>query len=77
MERQIATVAQDGHIVLPHELSTALQLKPGSEWEVSVTDSNIVLHPLLPAALRELRGMFKPGPSLEDDLMELRRNEKW
>jgi AbrB family looped-hinge helix DNA binding protein len=85
MERQIATVNADGQFVLPPEVQEALHLKPGSSWEVSVDDSRVILNPVaqpkpeavLPASLLALRGMFAGGPSLEDDLLEWRRSEKW
>ncbi len=77
MERQIITVDSEGQLILSAEVSAALGLEPGSAWEISVEEKKILLHPALPDPVVALRGMFKPGPSLEDDLMEWRRSEKW
>ncbi len=85
MERQIATVGADGQFVLPPDVKEALHLEPGSSWEVTIEDSRVILHPvpaakpedILPASLLALRGMFAGGPSLEDDLLELRRSDQW
>jgi AbrB family looped-hinge helix DNA binding protein len=85
MERQIATVGADGQFVLPPDIKEALHLEPGSSWEVTIEDSRVILHPvpaakpedILPASLLALRGMFAGGPSLEDDLLALRRSNQW
>jgi bifunctional DNA-binding transcriptional regulator/antitoxin component of YhaV-PrlF toxin-antitoxin module len=85
MERPIATVSVDGQFVLPPNVQSELRLEPGSIWEVSVDDSSVILHPVsdgkpeatLPESLLALRGMFADGASLEDDLMEWRRSDKW
>jgi bifunctional DNA-binding transcriptional regulator/antitoxin component of YhaV-PrlF toxin-antitoxin module len=85
MERRIATVDADGQFFLPPDLRAALHLEPGSSWEVSVDDSRVILNPVveaqpeavLPASVIALRGMFAGGPSLEDDLLEWRRSDKW
>jgi bifunctional DNA-binding transcriptional regulator/antitoxin component of YhaV-PrlF toxin-antitoxin module len=85
MERQIVTVGADGQFVLPPDVQQALHLEPGSSWEVSIDESRVILNPLpdvkplaaLPASVIALRGMFAGGPSLEDDLLELRRSDKW
>jgi AbrB family looped-hinge helix DNA binding protein len=85
MERQVATVGADGQLVLPADLRAALHLEPGSSWEISIDDSCVILNPVvatkpeavLTASVIALRGMFAGGPSLEDDLLEWRRSDKW
>jgi bifunctional DNA-binding transcriptional regulator/antitoxin component of YhaV-PrlF toxin-antitoxin module len=85
MERQIATVGVDGQFVLPPDVKAALHLEPGSSWEVCIDESRVILNPLpevkpntvLPASVIALRGLFAGGPSLEDDLLALRRSDTW
>jgi bifunctional DNA-binding transcriptional regulator/antitoxin component of YhaV-PrlF toxin-antitoxin module len=77
MERQIITVNQDKQFVLPGEVQTALELEPGSQWEVSVKDRQLVLQPALPDRIAAARGMFGPGSNLEDDLKEWRASNEW
>jgi AbrB family looped-hinge helix DNA binding protein len=82
MERQIAIVGADGQFALPARMQKALGIHPGSQLELTLEDSHIVLQPVppanaiasLPQELLALRGMFSPGTSLEDELKEWRRN---
>jgi AbrB family looped-hinge helix DNA binding protein len=85
MERQIVTVGIDGQVVLPSEVQAALHLGPGSSVEVSIDDCRVILNPLplegtaaeLPPSVVDLRGIFSGSPSLEDDLLALRRSDQW
>ena len=77
MERQIVTVNQDKQFVLPDEVLSALEVQPGSQWEVCIKDRQLVLQPALPDRIAAVRGMFGPGSNLEDDLNEWRSSKEW
>jgi AbrB family looped-hinge helix DNA binding protein len=77
MERQIATLGTDGQFVLPAEAQVALGLHPGSQLEVVVSNRQILLRPLIEERIDAVRGMFGPGSSLEDDLIEWRASDGW
>jgi AbrB family looped-hinge helix DNA binding protein len=77
MERRIVTVDAHGQFVLPPEVQAALGLRDGSQLEVSVAQRQIVLRPVIEDRIAAARGMFGPGPSLEDDLIEWRASDGW
>jgi AbrB family looped-hinge helix DNA binding protein len=77
MERHIATVNADGQLALPPEVQAALGLHDGSQLEISLAHREIVLRPVIEDRIAAVRGMFKPGPSLEDDLIEWRASDGW
>jgi AbrB family looped-hinge helix DNA binding protein len=86
MERQIATVDNNGQLLLPAEVQSALGIPPGSEVEILVQDQEIRLlvqgKRRLPEAdanriINELRGIFAGEPSLEDEYFRDRDKDKW
>ncbi len=77
MERQIVTVGADGQFVLSPEVQAALGLHSGSQLEVSIAERQIVLRPIIEDRIAAVRGMFGPGSSLEDDLIEWRASDGW
>jgi bifunctional DNA-binding transcriptional regulator/antitoxin component of YhaV-PrlF toxin-antitoxin module len=84
MERTLAKVDNDGQLILPPQVQSALGLSSGTEVEVVLHDRYIELReprkPLsaeeLERSLSELQGLFANGPSLEDDLYAMRREEE-
>jgi bifunctional DNA-binding transcriptional regulator/antitoxin component of YhaV-PrlF toxin-antitoxin module len=77
MERQIAKIANDGSLLLPAEMKSALGLHPGSELEVTLDAHHLTLEPLAVDPIDELCGFFGSGPALEDDLKDWRSSDKW
>lgn len=84
MERTLARVNEDGQLVLPARVQNALGLPSGTEVEIVLHDRYIELRePRKPltdeefeAELAALRGICAGGPSLEDDLYQMRRDEE-
>jgi AbrB family looped-hinge helix DNA binding protein len=69
----IAVLAEDGKIIIPHELREDAQLKPGDTLDVQLYNATLVLRKRQPltreqcAALLE-RSRSQPKPTTEDDL---------
>jgi AbrB family looped-hinge helix DNA binding protein len=84
MERTVATVSENGQLVLPAQVLDALELPPGTEVEILLHDRQLELKrprkrmspEELEKSLEELHGIFAGGPSLEDDLYQMRREEE-
>jgi hypothetical protein len=83
MERVIATINDNGELTLLAEVSAAFGFGAGSEVEIVFDGSSIGLHkrgPRLLAeelnrAFSEMQALLAGGPSLEDELYKMRREE--
>lgn len=71
----IATVSSKGWIVIPKEIRDRLGLKPGDKVQV-IDYGAIYIVPALKDPAKEMRGMFKNGPSLTAGLLQDRRVER-
>ena len=70
------TVDSDGHVSIPPEVLKSLGISPGSRLIMRVEEGSLVIQS--PAKLlASLRGSLAGGPSLEDELYESRRTDKW
>jgi len=84
MERVIATISDNGELILPAAIPAALGLEAGTEVEVVLNHNIIELKkrrvPLsveeFNLRLREMQKTFAGGPSLEDELYKMRREEE-
>jgi AbrB family looped-hinge helix DNA binding protein len=70
-----STISAKGWIVIPSELRKKYGLRPGDRVHVREEDGRIVLVPALKDPIRELRGMFKGGPSMTAELVAEHRRE--
>jgi hypothetical protein len=75
MGTMIATLDSEQTLSLPPEATSALGLRPGSRFAVTLKDGAILLQPLLADSLDQLRGIFSSNPRLEDDRIPTRREE--
>jgi AbrB family looped-hinge helix DNA binding protein len=83
MERTVATVSENGQLVLPAQVLDALELPPGTEVEILLHDRQLELKrprkrmspEELKKSIESLQSLFAGGPSLEDALYEMRREE--
>jgi len=84
MERTLAKVDEQGQLVLPAQVQSALGIPSGTEVEIVLHDRYIELRqerePIseaeLEASLDALQALCAGGPSLEDDLYAMRREEE-
>jgi AbrB family looped-hinge helix DNA binding protein len=84
MERTLAKVSEDGQLVLPAHVQSALGIPSGAEVEIVLHDRYIELRQERPtisdeefeASLHALQALCAGGPSLEDDLFAMRREEE-
>jgi bifunctional DNA-binding transcriptional regulator/antitoxin component of YhaV-PrlF toxin-antitoxin module len=84
MEPARAKVADDGRLVLPAQVQSALGIPSGAEVEIVLHDRYIELRQQRPAmsdeefeaSLTALQALCAGGPSLEDDLYAMRREEE-
>jgi len=69
------TVSAKGWIVIPKEIREKYGIKPGDKLQV-IDFGGIYMIPAIKDPAKEMRGMFKKGPSLTEALMESRRVER-
>lgn len=77
MERRVATYTENGQIIFPAAVARELALEPGSQFEVTVHEQQIVLAPIRGKGIARLREMLSGRRPLEEELLELRRSERW
>ena len=75
----IVKLSSKGQLVIPRRIRQALNLKPGTEFEVELIDGQIVMRPVidkgeLKQIIGELR-RFAKGTDLLDDLEHEHRRE--
>lgn len=75
----IVKLSSKGQLVIPRRIRQALDLKPGTEFEVELVDGQIVMRPVIDKAeleqiIGELR-RFAQGTDLLDDLEREHRRE--
>jgi len=70
----IATVSSKGWIVIPKEIRDRFGIKPGDKVQV-IDYGGIYIVPALKDPAKQMRGMFKNGPSLTEALLQDRREE--
>lgn len=83
MEPTRAKVSENGQLVLPAQVQDALGLRSGTEVEIVLHDRYIELRQERPRlskaelteSLKAMQAMFAGGPSLEDELYKMRREE--
>lgn len=71
----IATVSAKGWIVIPKDIREKYGIKPGDKLQV-IDYGGIYMIPAVKDPAKEMRGMFKKGPSLTEALLESRRIER-
>jgi len=71
----IATVSSKGWIVIPKEIRDRFGIKPGDKVQV-IDYGAIYIVPALKDPAKQMRGMFKNGPSLTEALLQDRREER-
>ena len=71
----IVTVSKKGWIVIPKEIREKHGIKPGDKVHV-IEYAGINIIPAMKEPAKEMRGMFKEGPSLTKGLLEDRRAER-
>ena len=71
----IATVSAKGWIVIPKEIRDKYGIKPGDKLQV-VDYGGINIIPAIKDPAKEMRGMFKKGPSLTEALLKSREIER-
>ena len=70
-----STISAKGWVVIPSEVRKKFGLRPGDRVHVREEDGRIILIPALKDPIRELRGIFKGGPSMTAELVEEHRRE--
>ncbi len=80
MDTIYATVSTKGQLVIPADIRKALGIEPGTRIAIRQAGPEVVLKPeTLPAKLamiRKMRGITAGGPSLCNELLEDRRQER-
>jgi AbrB family looped-hinge helix DNA binding protein len=71
----IATVSAKGWVVIPKEIREKYGIKPGDKVQV-VDYGAIYIIPAVKDPVKEMRGMFKAGPSLTKALLAEREHEE-
>lgn len=70
----VATVSQKGWVVIPKELRTKLNIRPGSKVLLTEGEEGLVVTPLPEDPIAAFRGMFRAVPLVEE-LLEARKEE--
>ncbi|WP_041596966.1 hypothetical protein [Granulicella tundricola] len=73
---QYAVLSTNGELLLSSEMQESLGLHPGSRVAMSIQQGRLVLEPAADDLLEELQRTFAGGPSLEDELYAMRREER-
>jgi len=76
MATQMLTISTKGQLVIPAEVRAKLGIEPGSRVAVTVEDERIILQPVNERLVKRLRGKFAGGPSLTDELLRQRREDR-
>ena len=71
----VVTVSKKGWIVIPKEIREKHGIKPGDRVHV-IEYAGINIIPAISDPAKEMRGMFKQGPSLTRGLLDDRRAER-
>lgn len=69
-------VSKKGWVVIPREIRERYGICPGDKVQVVDYAGSIGIVPVVKDPVRQMRGMFKDGPSLTEALMEERRKDK-
>ncbi len=70
------TIVEHGHILLTPEIQKALGMADGTSVSLSVERGKIIVRPLDHDPIKAMQDLFVGANySLEDDLMEMRREE--
>lgn len=80
METIYATVSSKGQFVIPATIREELGIEPGTRIAIRRDGPEVILKPetltAKLAAIRKMRGIAAGGPSLCDELLEDRRQER-
>jgi AbrB family looped-hinge helix DNA binding protein len=73
-------LSSKGQLIIPKKIRQALDLQPGTEFDVTLAGGQIILQPIINKtealqAIEQLHALAK-GPSLLDALEEERRQER-
>lgn len=71
----IATVSAKGWVVIPKDIREKYGIRPGDKLQV-IDYGGIYMIPAVKDPAKEMRGMFKNGPSLTEALLESHRLER-
>jgi AbrB family looped-hinge helix DNA binding protein len=69
-------VSAKGWVVIPRDIRERNGIKPGDRVSIVDYGGSIAIIPAMKDPIREMRGMFKAGPSLTKALLEERRRER-
>jgi AbrB family looped-hinge helix DNA binding protein len=70
-------INDNGRVVIPSEMRSALGIEPGDELVMRVEDDELRITTLkrrIERAQKHVRAFVKPGTSLVDDLITMRRD---
>jgi AbrB family looped-hinge helix DNA binding protein len=80
MKETYATVSTKGQFVIPATIREELGIEPGTRIAIRRAGPEVILRPetltAKLAAIRKVRGITAGGPSLCDELIEDRRQER-
>ncbi len=75
MKTQMATVSSKGQLVIPAEIRSSLGIQAGTRISITAEGDRIILQPITEKLIDDLRGRFAGGPSMADELQQMRRAE--
>jgi len=74
--RVVTRVGSKGEIEIPEEFRRKCSLQPGTAVVLELSDDRIIVHTTTPEKIDRLRGFFKGGPSMCDQLLADRHKER-
>jgi AbrB family looped-hinge helix DNA binding protein len=76
MKTAVSTVTTKGQLVIPSKLRRKYGIRKGTRVAMIEEDSRIILQPLTPEFIRQLRGSLKSGTSALKILKEARKQDR-
>lgn len=76
MKAEVSTVTTKGQLVIPAKLRRKYSIKQGTQVAFLEQENRLVLQPLTPEFIRNLRGSLKGEPSALNALLEDRKRER-
>jgi AbrB family looped-hinge helix DNA binding protein len=76
MKREVSTVTTKGQLVIPSKLRRKYSIRKGTQVVFVEEEDRLILQPLTPEFIRNLRGSLKRGPSALKILHQERKRER-
>ena len=76
MKREVSTVTTKGQLVIPSKLRRKYSIRKGTQIAFVEEENRLILQPLTPEFIRNLRGSLKGEPSALKVLQEERKRER-